>query len=359
LKSARFETMRLNGLPLYIAPLEKLDLDPSAKWRSVRLAPITVYFRDLETLAPLRQVVTDQVAQFEGQARVELDLTLAPRIVVPLRQRVPVTVPGGDIGRKAALVTLAAADSTLQMGQEAVKRVREYFGWTDELVNQYVPSLMLIETRYRYTSAGQTVTRTLRSAGFRIAATRLVTTAEALRPWAYDAEVAQLLESGDAVLDETFYDVRVWPAGAPLRDDTALALRNHRINIPFRAATVRERSDVESVVVAAGGKIRSIQLGKRDSEANVGIIELIGQAPGAPVHHVAAIAQQWDHVAVFRFPAVIYVKVRRSGDRLILSEPVDSTAFGSPLALPDGVIGMVQDEMSARAIEKLLNPGFP
>src|SRR5438552_11394826 len=55
LKSARFETMRLNGLPLYIAPLaEKLDLDPSKHWRSVRLAPITVYFRDLETLAPLR-----------------------------------------------------------------------------------------------------------------------------------------------------------------------------------------------------------------------------------------------------------------------------------------------------------------
>jgi hypothetical protein len=357
LKSARFETMRLNGLPLYIAPVVlKLDFDPAIEWRPVRLAPITVYYRDLETLAPLRQLVTDQVAQLEGQARVELDLTLAARVVLPLRQQVPVNVPGGSIGRKAMLTALAAADSTLHFGEEMVNRVRQYFGWTDDLAKQYAPALMVVETRYRYSSKGRTVVRTLRSTAFRIAADRLATTAEALRPWAYDAEAAQLLQSGDAILDDLFYDVRVWPAGVALRDDTALTLHNHRIKV----ASVG--SAVENAVVATGGKIRSVQLGKRDADANVGIVELIGQGPpGAVVRGVANGAQEWDHVAVFRFPSgrpdasvdVVYVKARRKGDRLVLSEPADSTAFGSPLVLPGGAIGMVQDEASGVVFEKL------
>src|SRR5689334_13399102 len=63
LKSATFETVRLNGIPLYIAPLtEKIDFDPSKEWQPIHLAPITVYFRDLETLAPLRDLVVSEHA---------------------------------------------------------------------------------------------------------------------------------------------------------------------------------------------------------------------------------------------------------------------------------------------------------
>jgi hypothetical protein len=357
LKSAKFETIRLNGLPLYIAPLAgKLDFDPSKNWQSVRLAPITVYFRDLRTLAPLRQLVNDEVAEFEGQARLELDLPLPAHAVLPLRQRTPVTVPGGSVGRKAVLTALAAADATLHWGGDVAGRVRQFFGWTDDLVTQYRPLLWLVETRYRYSYDGRTVARTARSTGFLIAANRMVTTAEALRPWAYDAEVAQLLESGAAVLDDLFYDVRAWPSGGPPGDDTALTLHNHRIKIE------NVGSAVENVIVAAAGKVRGVQLGKRDAEGNVGIVELIGQPQaGIAVHGVTSTAGEWDHVALFRVPAgptdgnvdTIYVKARRSGDRILLSEPVDSAAFGSPLVLPDGAIGMVQDETSGVVFQKL------
>jgi hypothetical protein len=363
LKSARFETMRLNGMPLYIAPLAgKLDLDPAKKWQSVRLAPITIYFRDLETLAPLRRLVNDETAEFEGQARVELDLAPAPRVVLPLRQRTPVAVPGGSVGREAILATLTAADATLHVGGEVAGRVREFFGWTDGLVKQYGPSLFLIEARYRYSHDGRNVVRTARSAGFAIAANRIVTTAEALRPWAYDAEAALLLESGAAVLDDQFYDVRVWPAGAPAGGDTAFTLHNHRL----KAAAIG--SAVESVLVATGGNVRGVRLGKRDAEGNAGVVELLGQArAGVPVQGVATPAMEWDHVALFRFPAsrtdasvdMIYVSVRRSGDRIRLSEPVDSTAFGSPLVLPGGAIGMLQDETSGMPFEKLVGFALP
>jgi hypothetical protein len=363
LKSAKFETMRLNGLPLYIAPLaEKLDLDPSKQWHSVKLAPITVFFRDLQTLAPLRDLVNDEVAQFEGQARVELDLPLAPRVVLPLRQRTPVTVPGGSVGRKAVLTALAAANATIHAGGDVVHRVREFFGWTDDLVEQYGPSMLLVETRYRYSHDGRDVSRTARSAGFLIAANRMVTTAEALRPWAYDAEAAQLLESGAAVLDDRYYDIRVYAAGARPGNDTGITLQNHRLKIAGIG------SAVENVIVAGGGKVRGIQLGKRDAEGNVGMVELIGPAPAVvPVRRAAPGAEEWDRVALFRFPAVradasldvIYVKARRSGGRILLSEPVDSSAFGSPVVLPDGAIGMLQDETSGVVIEKLEGPALP
>jgi hypothetical protein len=357
LKSARFETMRINGLPLYIAPLPgKLDLDPAQKWQSVRLAPITVYFRDLETLAPLRRLVSDETAEFEGQVRVELDLPLAPRVVLPLRQRTSVTVPGGSVGRKAILTTLAGADATVRFGGDVVKRVRRFFGWTDDLLEQYGPSLFLVETRYRYSYEGRNIERTARSTGFLIAADRVVTTAEALRPWVYDAEAAQRLESGAAVLDDLFYDVRVWPAGTPPGDNTALTLHNHRLKVAGVG------SAVENVLVAGNGRVRGVQLGKRDAEGNVAIMELLGHTTaGEPMRGLTPGAQEWDRVAVFRIPAsrtdgsvdMIYVKGRRSGDRILLSESVDSAAFGSPLALPDGAIGMLQDETSGVVFEKL------
>ena len=357
LKSARFQTMRMNGVPMYIAPLdEKLELDASPSWHPVRLAPITLYFRDLGTLAPIRQAVVEKAAHFEGEARVELDLSLAPRIVLPFRQTVPVNIPGGEMGRKAVLGTLSAAEFAVQRGGELAEKIRKYFGKNDEIARQYRPSLWLVETRYRYISEGHRVERSVQSTAFLIAPRRLMTTAEALQPWMYDAESAQALDSHAAVLDDAFYDVRAWPAEAAVRDDTALSLHKSTLRI----ASVG--SETENVVVAAAGKIRAVKLGKRDSDANVGILDLENPPPGgAPVHDASMDDYEVDHVALFRFAldrpdaeaSSIFVRVRRRDGRLALSGSVDSTAFGSPLVLPSGAIGMVQDENSGVVLEKL------
>jgi hypothetical protein len=70
-------------------------------------------------------------------------------------------------------------------------------------------------------------------------------------------------------------------------------------------------------------------------------------------------ATDWNSVALFRFrdgvqnspanPELIVVSARRNGNRIELGELVDSSAFGSPIVAPEGVIGIVQNQNSGVA----------
>jgi hypothetical protein len=79
--------------------------------------------------------------------------------------------------------------------------------------------------------------------------------------------------------------------------------------------------------------------------------------PGLAAASAAVVAQEsWEQVAVFRLredpetrkPSVevLQLGARREGGAIRLSEPVDAAVFGSPIATPDGVIGLVQDEQA-------------
>ena len=74
---------------------------------------------------------------------------------------------------------------------------------------------------------------------------------------------------------------------------------------------------------------------------------------------LAAVTAQdsWEQVAVFRLHLdpdtkkpqsveILQLGARRDGKSIVLSEPVDSAVFGSPIVTPDGVIGLVQDEQA-------------
>jgi hypothetical protein len=359
LHGAQFEGMHLNEIPIYVAPLRvKLDLDPAAGPRSVPLGPILIYYRDLEVLDPVRRMVAEQSAALNGLAHLQIEVSplrgifaLGPhlRVLAPLHQKVQATVPGGAAGRGTALAALAAADTAIRLGEETVNRVKERFGWTDDLTRQYGQSLFTVETRYRYNIGGQSTTRTVQGVGFRIRPDRFVTTAEMVRPWLYDPEVAQLLQSGAAVLDDSQYDVRVLPG--------SLTLANKQLRI------VDAGSGTEKVLVTAGRKLHSVEVGRRDFDHNVAVIEFVDRRPsGTPVHATASSTREWDHAALFRTRAgspenfeVIYVRARRVENRIELLDPTDSTAFGSPLIVPEGLIGIVQSESSGALFNHALN----
>jgi hypothetical protein len=357
LQSARFEGMRLNEIPIYVAPLrDKLELNPAAGTRSVPLGPILIYYRDLEVLDPVRRMVAEQSANLSGLARLRVELTPLQRIftfgpnlrvLAPLHQRMQVDVPGGNVGRRSAAGVLAAADAAIRLGEEAVNRVKEHFGWTDDLTRQYGQSLLTIETRYRYNIGGQSTTRLVKGVGFRIRPDRFVTTAELVRPWLYDPEVAQLLHSGAAVLDESQYDLRVMPGG--------LTLANKQLRV------IDAGSGTENVLVTVGGKLYGVDVGRRDFDRNVALIEFVAPPPaGIAVHVTATSAREWDRAAVFRPRGgsprnfeVIYVRARRVDNRIELLDPTDSTAFGSPLVVSEGLIGIVQSESTAALLNRL------
>lgn len=350
LNSARFQGMRLNGIPVYVAPLEEhVDLDPGSGPRTISLRPISIYYRDLEVLDPVRRLVAEQAAGLNGLAYLRVELSALQKVfvmrgslevLVPMHQKIPVTLPGGAASRNTALAALAAADTAIRLGEKTVSRVKERFGWTNDLSRQYGKSLLELETRYRYNAGGQITTRIVKGVGFRIAPDRFITTAEMVHPWLYDPEVAELLESGTAVLDESQYDIRVLPGG--------LTLANHQLRI------VDSGSGTAKVLVTAGGKLHGVEVGRRDFDHNVAVIEFTSPAPGQPAPVTASSERHWERAAIFRPRAgsperfeVIYVRARRVGNRIELLDPADSSAFGSPLIMAEGLIGMVQSESGA------------
>jgi hypothetical protein len=86
----------------------------------------------------------------------------------------------------------------------------------------------------------------------------------------------------------------------------------------------------------------------------------------------AAVAAKdsWEQVAVFRLRLdsetrkvksveVLQLGARRDGKGIVLTEPVDSEVFGSPIITPDGVIGMVQDEQTGAFLPADLSTPAP
>ena len=121
IKQVRFEHMRLGHLPVYLGPLQQSLTLEKGNALNLPSIPLTIYFRDLDSLEPLEEVVRNQEAVVEGNARVDLGLSLE-RILggvahadVPVKVTTPVEIPGGVLGQAAALATLGTAQIALDL----------------------------------------------------------------------------------------------------------------------------------------------------------------------------------------------------------------------------------------------------
>ena len=208
IKQVRFEHMRLGHLPVYLTPLQQ----PLTLEKGVPLAlppiPLTIYFRDLDSLEPLEEVVGNQRAAVEGNARVDLGLSLE-RILggvahadVPVKVTIPMEIPGGVLGQAAALATLGAAQIALNLPGSPLNLLRQsQKSWEAELRTRYIPTLVVAESRYALRMQNnQRVDVAVRGLGFRISPDRFVLTGEMVEPWKYDADVAAALQTGEASL---------------------------------------------------------------------------------------------------------------------------------------------------------------
>jgi hypothetical protein len=125
IKRITFDQMQLGGMPLHAAPIDEvIDLKRNTRV-DLPAVLVTVDYRDVNSLQPLRQAVSDGQAHIRSTARVDLDLNIFQRLLpglwssqveLPVDITVPVHVAGGNAGRAAALMTLDAADLALQVG---------------------------------------------------------------------------------------------------------------------------------------------------------------------------------------------------------------------------------------------------
>jgi hypothetical protein len=194
--------------------------------------------------------------------------------------------------------------------------------------------------------------------GFRAGSGAVVTTAEALAPWKYDTEFLSAVQSGAAKLEKNSQEILLRPLG--LGDPLRLSAKDFTVDL-------RGTPEEDKLIAVGGGGHGKIQVLRRASPASLAVLTLqpqptaapgvVGGAAGLASATAAVLAQDsWDQIVIFRLredavtkkPSVeaLQMKASREGKGIHLSEPVDAAVFGSPIATPDGVIGLVQDEQT-------------
>ncbi len=379
-QSATFEnlrlcSLRLNGLPVFAAPLNQEIVLKKGVPTALPPLYVTVLFRDLHTVAPLRRMIENQSVRIEGEMVAGVRLTTVeklalhtqhPTVELDLSQEVPAAVGGSALERGVALSILEVIDSGLLATAAANKYIPGTKPqWIRDLEANVPANLFAVESSYALTEGDTNYPVVSLLLGFRVAPGPVVTAAEALAPWKYDAEFLAEVQSGAAKLVKNSQEIQLRPVG--LGDPLRLSAKDFTVD-------ARGASEEDNLIAVGNGGHGKIQVLRRASPASLAVVTLrapaspdlpAGQAAGmatGPVSGLsaapAAVAAQdaWEHVAVFRLredavtkkPSVevLQLGARRDGQGIQLTEPVDAAVFGSPIVTPDGVIGLVQDEQA-------------
>jgi hypothetical protein len=360
LKDLRLCSLRLNGMPVFAAPLDQeivLHKDVSTALPTLY---VTALFRDLTTVEPLRRMIENQSVHVQGEllAGVHLSLiekmalhTQHPEVVIPLSQDVPAQVAGSPFERTMALGVLSLMDAGLDAKAKASKGLPGMRpAWISDLEAQAKTNVFEVESSYALTQGNQTYPVLCDGLGFRVKSAGMVTTAEALEPWKYDVEFLGAIKSGGAKLVKKSPDILLRPIGS---DGTALKLSTKDFTVDSRG------NPEDNPVTAVSASYGQVQVLRRASPSALALLSHEPELPaGLPVASAAVTAQDsWEQVAVFRLHLdpdtkkpqsveILQLGARRDGKSIVLSEPVDSAVFGSPIVTPDGVIGLVQDEQA-------------
>ncbi len=378
MESLRIGSLHLNGLPVFAAPLNQEIVLKKGVPTALPPLYVTVLFRDLHTVEPLKRMIENQSVKIEGEVVADVRLgmieklalhTQHPTVEIALNQDVPATLGLSMLERTLALTTLGLIDSGLQASPSASQLFPGRPAWMRDLEANAPANLYAVESSYALTQTGVNFPVVSLSLGFRVASGKVVTSAESEAPWKYDAEFLAAVQSGAAKLVKNSAEIQLRPlvAGDPLR-----------LNAKDFTVEIRGNVEGDHLIAVSGDKHGKIQVLRRATPGSLALLTLAAPpasapatAPGAAGLTAATAAVEakdsWEQVAVFRLREdaaakklsveVLAMAAHRDGKSIQLSEPVDAAVFGSPIVTPDGVIGLVQDEQTGAFLpDDLLAP---
>jgi hypothetical protein len=369
LNDLRLCSLRLNGLPVFAAPVEQEIVLRKGVEATIPTINVTILFRDLYAVEPLRRIIAEQKVHVQGEFEASVRLNFAeklalhtqhPTVQFEISEDVAAEVGGSPIQRAMELAMLSVIDSGLQEKARADKLIPgAQPDWVRDLDARGPASLFDVQTSYVLNSKENGDTPVVSDQlGFRLTPTGVLTTAEAREPWRYDLEVLDALKAGTAKLVKQSLDLQLLPIAA-----TGTALK-----LTAKDFVVEARGNPEEISSVTNSK-NQIQVLRRASPLAITLLTLPAApaAPGLTVAPATIVAQSaWNRVAVFRLrldPAtharsveVLQLAAHRDGKGIQLSDPVDSAVFGSPIVTPEGVIGLVQDERTGTFLPSELLP---
>jgi hypothetical protein len=363
LEDLRLASLRLNDLPAFAEPLtQSIDL---VQGKDAALPPIyiTVQFRDVTTVAPLREMIEKQSVHVQGQISAGIKMnfldrlalhTQHPRVSLTLNDQVPVSFGSSPFQRQAALGIVSIVEFGLRGSVFAKKEIPGLESpWLRELETEASADLVHVATTYKLKEHKSTYPLTFDQLGFRLASGQILMTDEANAPWDFDPECLTRMKSGEVKLVKKSTDITLHSIG---RQSEPLLLSQQDFSIDLRGS-----SDKQGLIVQHGDQndYSRINVRRRASPDGVGVITIKNpSATGGFVTAPAATAQleSWDKVAVYRMVQdartgtlsvdVLQLSAKRDGGVIHLDQPVDPSFFGSPILVPEGVLGIVQDEQA-------------
>lgn len=124
--------LRVNGVPIYAAPLKRrFKLRSNATVMLPEPLRVTVYLRDLDSLDPLRNAISDGHATVDGAAVVHVPLNPLARLMLlskdaevstMFHQQVPFSVPGGPLAAASLVKILSLTEATLKALDTTITR---------------------------------------------------------------------------------------------------------------------------------------------------------------------------------------------------------------------------------------------
>jgi hypothetical protein len=371
LREITFDRLRVNGLPFYASPIsENLALAANQKVEPQKPVSLTVYFRDLTGVRPIRAFVQEGKLTVNGTAYADVRIGPATKVVLlTSRVRVPVPVdtttelrfPVPALGRHAALALLDGVQAALDRMNPQLRTVAGMVSPRQKLLwEQYAPSLVLAHATYSLRDeAGTAFNFEAIATGFRFGGNRVLLPKSVVEPWKFDPYVAASMAQ-DQALKVADYDLWIWPADAPLRDekDQLLPAQAWRLSAKQLRLTPAPKDDFETLFVPnAEGKPQKVRVHRRQSASALALAEILEASPDSSDSLFAASpATSGAPVALFRFPQGVEARkaqpdlvtnsLRQSAGRLQLDSPIDSFAWGSPVIAEGGVVGIVVGETS-------------
>jgi hypothetical protein len=366
LENLRLTSLRLNEMPVFAEAItQRIDL---VKGKETVLPPIyvTAQFRDLTSVAPLRAMIDANSVHIQGQIMADLKMSFLeklvlhtehPRVLLPIAEDVPVDFGSSPFAKQAALGVLTVLEMGMQGSSAAKKNVPGLEApWLHDLEAQADASLLEVETSYALKQQDTTYPVILDQLGFRLASGLVIATAESRDPWDYDPEFLAKIKSGEAKLQKNATEIQLRSTGKTPGPSLSLSHKDFKIQVRGDAA---KDGLILPLAPSGGGstEMSKVNVRRRASPGSLSVIVLHDPPPAggfAPAAAAAVQQDRWEKTAVFRLitdPAsgkqsveIVEVSAHRDGQSIVFDRPMDSSFFGSPILLPEGVLGMVQDE---------------
>lgn len=355
LRTLVLEDVAINGVPVYLPPVTgKIRIKENEPIADLPAMDAVVAYSGMESLGPLRRIVSEGKARVQARVRAQLQLNPLQKLFLmtddiwatfDLDHEVEVEIPGGATGKTISVAMLFAAEPVWLAGRAGRSVLRSRHDWRADPDHELAKRILLFETRFQLKSRdgeGAAVSRW--SLGFLAGSTgRILATAEAVEPWLFEPEMAEAFSLGEVKAARDLEIVAIIPGSMDQRYATA-----------GKSLRVVKKLSGSERAISAGRKRFDLRL--RASDQNAALLEATGltNASAATLKPLNA-DSDWTPATIFRVRPDTKnrelesagIDVRMQDGRIKLRRPVDATSIGSPVWVDGAIAGIVQDTDSA------------